>query len=103
MSIICEVGQARLTGLKATYVPAGWLVPKHPMLRPLFNQFLIEVHEAGIRDKLDRKYVPLPRNICQGDNSISKVDFNSVKFMFFVLLSGAILAVILASVEKAYA
>ncbi len=88
-------------------VRAGWLLPKNSMLKPILNRFLVKAHESGLYNGLTQKYFINPKTFCmnkqKGENGLKKIDFESAKYIFFVLIGGASMGVILTAFEFCYA
>ena len=75
----------------------AWMFPFHSMLQPIFDQYMFEISEAGLVDRIQQFYRPMLPT-CSAEK-YNEVDFNFVLVVFGMLGVGVVLAVIVFVLE----
>ena len=76
----------------------GWLYPYDSILQPLFDHYLLELSETGLFDKIMNTIVEKKQD-CPAE-TIIEVNFLFVNVIFYILVIGVCLALIIFFFEK---
>ena len=76
----------------------GWIYPINSMLQPIFDQFMVEVLNAGVFDRIRTNLRP-SHPICQADGMVP-IDINFVSILFILLAIGVLISILLFILEK---
>ena len=77
---------------------SGWMYPKNSLLQPLFDQYMLELYQTGIVQKIEKKHTI--ETFCTEGNGYIMISFGFVKILFIVLSVGVSISVIIALFEK---
>ena len=76
----------------------GWMYPKNSLLQPLFDQYMLELYQTGIVQKIEKSYTF--EKFCEEENGYIMINFDFVKILFIVLSVGVSTSIIIALYEK---
>ena len=76
----------------------GWIYPHNSMLQPIFDQFMVEVLNAGVFDRI-KTNLRIPRPTCQAHGMVP-IDINFVAILFVLLAIGVLISILLFILEK---
>ena len=95
----CELLQVQF---ESTYdIPPmrqGWIFPKHSILQPIFDEYMVEILKGGIYDRMKTNYGSA-NEICETRGMVP-IDINFVAILFIILAAGIILSILLFILEK---
>ena len=77
---------------------SGWMFPKNSILKSMFDRYKLKLYQNGVMQKLHDTFLPLPK--CNYEQPFSPVNFDFVAMVFYVLIIGSILAIIIGIGEK---
>ena len=76
----------------------GWMYPKHSLLQPLFDQYMLELYQTGIVQRIEKSHTI--QNFCGEGDGYIRISFGFVEILFIVLSVGVSTAIIIALCEK---
>ena len=76
----------------------GWMYPKGSVLQPLFDSYWLKLYQNGVIEKLYQRFLPPP--ICPNKDSYYEVNFEFAGMIFYLLILGLLLAIIVGIGEK---
>lgn len=76
----------------------GWMYPKGSVLQPLFDRYWLKLYQNGILENLYKRFLPPP--ICPTNEPYFGVNFEFAGMIFYLLLLGTFLAIIVGMGEK---
>ena len=96
--ILCQIAEIKIEDGQTEF-PQGWILPKHSLLKKLFDKRLIEISAAGIDHHLVNKHFGDQNspNICA--SQLIYVDFSIVGILFYILAFGISSAILLLLLE----
>jgi hypothetical protein len=77
--------------------PVGWMFPKHSILPELFDIFTKKIEASGLIHYIENHY--LSHKDCGTQQPKVVVGFELVGILFYILITGIVLAIILALIE----
>jgi hypothetical protein len=77
--------------------PLGWMFPKDSILPELFDTFTKKIKDTGVMQNIENRY--FSHKYCGTQQSKVVVGFELVGILFVILITGIILATILALIE----
>ena len=76
----------------------GWMYPKHSLLQSLFDQYMLELYQTGIVQRIEKSHTI--EKFCGEGNGYIRISFGFVEILFIVLSVGVSTAIIIALCEK---
>ena len=76
----------------------GWLYPYDSILQPIFDKYLLELSESGLLNKIMSTVIEKKQD-CQ-EKTVIEVDFQFVNVIFYLLITGVCLALIIFILER---
>ena len=77
----------------------GWMYPKNSLLQPLFDQYMLELYQTGIVQRIEKSHT-FEKFCGEEGNGYIMISFGFVKILFIVLSVGVSISVIIALFEK---
>ena len=92
----CDIVGIQMKDIKPKTV--GWMYPKGSVLQPLFDSYWLKLYQNGVIEKLYQRFLPPP--ICPNKDSYYEVNFEFAGMIFYLLILGLLLAIIVGIGEK---
>lgn len=92
----CDIMYAPMQGFRTR--TSGWMFPKNSILQPMFDKYKLKLYQNGVIKKLHETFLPMPK--CNHEQPFFPVNFDFVAMIFYVLIMGSILAIIIGIGEK---
>ncbi len=78
----------------------GWMFPKHSFVKPIFDETMKAMFEAGLLARLYEKYFGIyDRGGCEATVEDNKAGFALVQALFYILGTGSALAFFIGLLE----
>ena len=77
---------------------SGWMYPKNSILQRMFDKYKLKLYQNGVIKKLHDTFLPMPK--CNYEQPFFPVNFDFVAMIFYILLMGSILAILIGIGEK---
>ena len=90
-----------------TYLPTsdfypstvGWFYPYDSILQPIFDRYLLELFESGVYERIKNTKMDIQQTACQIE-PVVEVGFPFVMVIFFILIGGVSLSLLIFVLEK---
>ena len=76
----------------------GWMYPKNSLLQPLFDQYMLELYQTGIVQRIEKSHTF--EKFCEEGSGYIMISFGFVKILFIVLSIGVSISIVIALYEK---
>ena len=94
----CHYMTTRLPESEFPLWTIGWLYPYDSILQPIFDKYLLELSETGLFDKIMSTVIEKKQECL--DDPVIEVDFRFVNVIFYLLITGVCLALIIFILES---